>query len=753
MTPLLIVPLVLIVAQRWLTPEQVSLGVIAFASLGHHLPGFMRAYGDRDLFRRFRMRFLLVPVMLFGVALIFSPPSIVASAFGLPWKHLHGLELILLIWGTWHGLMQTYGFMRIYDVRQGVNDRLTARLDHWLCLSVFVAGVAFSEARVFGVANAMWQCGLPTFGREWVDGIRIAVGAAGLTVLVAYLINQVRLYRQGVAQSWVKLLLIGTTGWFYWYTGRLSTNVLIGIAMFEIYHAVQYYAIVWIYNRRLLKRAGDRFGPLGFLFQDRWTMLGIYLAAIAAYSSIRLFSVDANEHVFSGGSEDAHQWLIALFVTSSFLHFYFDGFIWKVSEKKTQENLVDELTHNSLAQRYVPAFLHASKWGVLLAVIIGLLATEYWHSGYIIDRDTQRMQALMQLTPELPECQSMLCQAALQSGDPSAALEHGHKAVALRPRSHSAHADLSLAYVLSGQMPAAQQQINYAIELAPNQWEHHVDRGHIADLLKQENIAEQAYLRAIALAPHQQRPREQLAEFYLRHNRDADAARAFEQIAARFPKSLSGEIGQVLLLSQAGDHQAAVELASFLALSHPNNWRVLLVLGAAYNVSGEPNLALKTLAKALQSRPQSAEIRYQLGYAYMSLNQPRMAIGLLKRATEKNPQDSRSQLLLANAYYATGDFDQALVVYQLCTQLEAQDSMLYSNMGGIYALRGQAAAAEQAYRTGLTDFKDSAQLNYNLGVLLWKQGKTEEARERILRAEALGMKLSAEVRSALKAEK
>jgi hypothetical protein len=257
-TPLLIVPVVLIVARRWLTPEQVSVAVIAFASLGHHLPGFMRAYGDRELFQRYRARFLLVPLLIFGMALLFSPPSSIASALGLPWTHLHGLELILLVWGTWHGLMQTYGFMRIYDVRLGVNDRWTARLDHWVCLSVFVAGVVFSDARVFGVANAMWQSGLPFFGPRWVESTRWIVGGVGMAVLIAYAINLVRLRRLGLPISWIKLLLIGTTGWFYWYTGRLSTNVLIGLAMFEIYHAVQYYAIVWIYNRRLFARAGER---------------------------------------------------------------------------------------------------------------------------------------------------------------------------------------------------------------------------------------------------------------------------------------------------------------------------------------------------------------------------------------------------------------------------------------------------------------------------------------------------------------
>ena len=372
----MIVPVVLILGQRILTAEQVSLAVISFASLGHHLPGFMRAYGDRDLFSRYRWRFLLAPPVVFALALCFTPPEWLSERLRIPWTHLHGLELVLLVWGTWHALMQTYGFMRIYDLKRGIHDRLTARLDHWLCLVVFIAGVVFSDARVFAIANTMWESGLPIFGPEWLERSRWGVAIAGGLIAAAYLANLVRQYRASHTVSWIKLLLIATTGWFYWYTGRLSVNVLIGIAMFEIYHAVQYYAIVWVYNRRLFERSGERFGFLGFLFRDRWTMLGLYLAAVGAYSSIRYFAADANAYIFSSTSDDAYQWLVALFVTSSFMHFYFDGFIWKVSERKTQENLVDIAHNTAPTMLSVPSVVHAGKWAVLLAIVATLLLTE-----------------------------------------------------------------------------------------------------------------------------------------------------------------------------------------------------------------------------------------------------------------------------------------------------------------------------------------------------------------------------------------
>ncbi len=98
--PLAIVPLVWLAA-RQLSSEQIWLFAASFASVGHHLPGFMRAYGDRELFRRFRWRFLLVP------------PLILAVVGLVVWQGLHTVEVLLLFWATWHELMQTYGFMRI----------------------------------------------------------------------------------------------------------------------------------------------------------------------------------------------------------------------------------------------------------------------------------------------------------------------------------------------------------------------------------------------------------------------------------------------------------------------------------------------------------------------------------------------------------------------------------------------------------------------------------------------------------------
>jgi tetratricopeptide (TPR) repeat protein len=541
LTPLLIVPAVLVAARQWLRPEEIYLAVISFASLGHHLPGFLRAYGDRELFQRFRWRFLLAPPLIFALALVFTPPPALAQALHLPWTHLHGLELILLAWGTWHGLMQTYGFMRIYDIRRGENERTVARLDHALCLMIFVAGVVFSDTRMFGVAGAMWQCGLPIFGPETLAAVRWIVGGLSAIVGALYVIHLIDRRRQGLPINWVKLLLAASTGWFYWYCGRLSTNLLIGIAMFEIYHAVQYNAIVWIYNRRLLEKAGERFGPLGFLFRDRTTMLGVYLAAIAAYSSIRFVTAHAGDRMFSGDLDDARQWLVAAFVTSSFLHFYYDGFIWKVSERKTQDNFIDAPAPSF--ERFVPSFIHAGKWAMLLAIVATLIGAERMYASGE-SRQLALLTALAKLTPNVPEARAI----ARQFDDANAEAKYQQGFAALS----------------RGDASAAVRPLEEAIRLDPSHFLAHMQLGDALLALEKSDAAVAAYRRAVELKPEISEARIGLAEALLKSGQAPAAEEVLRQGLATSPDSPELNFSLGLLLRSTDDSRRAAEADQFL---------------------------------------------------------------------------------------------------------------------------------------------------------------------------------------------
>jgi hypothetical protein len=170
-TPALIFPAVMLAQQR-LTTDQLYLLVISFGALGHHLPGMMRAYGDRALFHRFRVRFIVAPLFL------------VATCTYLAFNNYSALMLMTFAWGAWHGPMQTHGFARIYDGKVGSTDKITAKLDLALVLSWFGAAVAFSPTRVPYVIERFYDAGGPVISLGFLPWLRgFVAGAVALSTI------------------------------------------------------------------------------------------------------------------------------------------------------------------------------------------------------------------------------------------------------------------------------------------------------------------------------------------------------------------------------------------------------------------------------------------------------------------------------------------------------------------------------------------------------------------------------------------
>jgi hypothetical protein len=143
--PVFLAPLILAAPGRP-DVQELILYLGAFGALGHHLPGMMRAYGDRELFRRFRVRFVVAPIFLVAVCVGFSVAG------------LGGIVLATFLWTTWHTLMQIFGFARIYEAKHGAavapsRAPRSGLLDQSLCIAWIVAPLAWS---VLGLAYVFY---------------------------------------------------------------------------------------------------------------------------------------------------------------------------------------------------------------------------------------------------------------------------------------------------------------------------------------------------------------------------------------------------------------------------------------------------------------------------------------------------------------------------------------------------------------------------------------------------------------------
>ena len=252
----------------------ISIFVVLNAS--HHLPTFLRIYGDKELFKRFRWSLVLGPVLPFCFAMAVVA-FLVSSGRSL--NDFLVLTLITTIWDPWHFLMQHYGFMRIYDRHNHAPRRIAARMDLALCSSWFIylmlAALEWLPNLMYELVN---QCGI------WLPGlINISLFdqlhniflVVALAVTFGYLYYLIWCRRHGYFISHAKLaLMLVTFGVMYltyvpngmmegiinslrrWYPGISEWGFAMGFATIGMVHVTQYLAIVWKYNRSLASRPG-----------------------------------------------------------------------------------------------------------------------------------------------------------------------------------------------------------------------------------------------------------------------------------------------------------------------------------------------------------------------------------------------------------------------------------------------------------------------------------------------------------------
>src|SRR5437867_2018944 len=513
-TPLLIIPAFLAARTRWRV-EELSLFVASFGAIGHHLPGMLRAYGDRALFQRFRWRFLVAPVFLAATCLVFAL------------RDLNGIVLVVYFWGVWHGLMQTYGFLRIYEAKSGPSSPLTARLDHAMCVTWFATAVLVSPSRMTTILSLFYTSGGPLLEASAIEALRTTSISLTGAVTVAFFCHTAWMWHRGRPVNSVKLLLLTTSFGFFWYTNVAVANLLAGIALFEVFHDVQYLSIVWIYNLNRVQKDRGVGAFTRFLFRRSGALVGVYVGLVVAYGSLNLVSTAMSTGLLK-------RMLTGLLAASALLHFYYDGFIWKVRERTTRQSLGLGGGPPERAQAVRPAWLlHGAKWILFVLPVATLGLAEKQGRAPALDRaraiaqtapasaDAQerfgvllasagrwdeavaRLRDAVRLDPDNAEAQSNLGVKLAQVGRLTEAVTHYREAIRIEPGDALTQTNLGNTLSRLGEFPEAIRHFEAALRINPNRVDAHIDWG--AALLRQGALDEAIghFREALRISPNQ----------------------------------------------------------------------------------------------------------------------------------------------------------------------------------------------------------------------------------------------------------
>ena len=668
-TPLLIVPAILLAEARF-SPDSIYLFVASFGAVGHHLPGMMRAYGDQALFQRFKMRFITAPILLVAVCLAFTL------------NDMTGIQLVIYAWGVWHGLMQTYGFLRIYDGKVRSVAPSTSRMDQAMCLVWFGAAVVLSDTRMWKVLNLFYDTGGPLIPDAWIALARTLATWSLIAVTAAFLVNLTLKWKGGQRPSPVKLLLMATSFGFWWYANVSVENVLVGIALFEVFHDVQYLSIVWFFNRNRVRGiAAGKFTR--FLFRRSGALMGAYVGLVFAYGSLNLVAQGV-------AIEPVKRVLFGVLAASTLLHFYFDGFIWKVREKSTSENLgIDGGKVEPGATRGLPSWLnHGLKW-VLFAVPVAAIGMAGLNPA---EPTIERARSMVDAFPAKADAHYNLGVLLAERGETEAALASYTEAKRLDSEHADAHFNAGNAALELGRPEEAIAAFRQARDLRPNAAVH-LNLGNALLSGGQPEAAERELREALRL--------------------DADLAPARYNLAN--------------LLAWRGQHDEARVQYDRAIASDPESAQARFNRATFMAARGQLEEAIAGYREAVRLDPELAEAHFNLANALVRTGRAGEAKEEYRTALAIQP-DADAHRYLANLLVAEGQIEEAIRQYRAAIQIQPGVSEAHNNLGAALARSGRLEEAVAEFRRAVELAPGDADAHANLATALAGMGADQESR-------------------------
>jgi tetratricopeptide (TPR) repeat protein len=349
-----------------------------------------------------------------------------------------------------------------------------------------------------------------------------------------------------------------------------------------------------------------------FIFRRSGSLIGLYVGLVLAYGSIgylnSYLSVDTITRVLTG-----------IVAASGLLHFYYDGFIWKVREKSTRQSLgLDGGTSDVKLGGFLPSWaLHGTKWAV--AFVLPLSAM-WFGKVYSAAPATERNSYVAADLPNSARAHFNYGSALQQQGR----LDDAEKeyAAALRFDSNyvKVYMNLGQLYVSKAKLDEAKKNYEKAIQLEPHTGEIRSGYAYLLERLGWADEARAEYENAIRLSPKSARLLYTYGAF-LDKRGEIDAAIAQYQRALDVDPDMAdahSELGTALLAK--GDAQRAEFHYLEATRLDPTRADVHSNLGSLLLREGKTSQAIMEYEEALRIDPNLTEAAENLRVAKQSDN-------------------------------------------------------------------------------------------------------------------------------------
>ena len=328
------------VASPWLSRQDLVVSVpdiIAGTALIALLLLVLRRDGTPHAIRGRSIALTLIPaaIAVLAIDLTFPTREDAGGLGGVPIRPLlDGVALFAGVWNVWHVYMQKYGIFRMYSAKSAAKEKVPGAVDRFFVLSWLPLYFAWIGPHYKDTA-------LDQLGGE--DGILarlidvlvviepVAVPVGFATVALAMVLWVRAEWRSSRLRSAPRLTMaLGTTALAASFL--LFDPIKVYLA-FGFSHAVEYMVFVWAFQR---KRYGTKLPHdplLGRVLRWPWLAYGGFALVVGA---VFLGAKFYGTYLFPGSEQPEVlgakpvEWARYWGIYQSMVHFYFDGFLWKM---------------------------------------------------------------------------------------------------------------------------------------------------------------------------------------------------------------------------------------------------------------------------------------------------------------------------------------------------------------------------------------------------------------------------------------
>jgi len=286
----------------------IILFVMMFTHVHRHYT-FALVYGEKEEFEKRKTAYVLLPIL-----------AVIVTLVALYFDKFSILVAISVPWVMYHSVSQKYGIARIYSRKTGYGE---AWIEKGLIFSWFVY-LFFGLAEKEKASLLKYPAGRALMGyiENYLDYF---TALSYLFLLVAAFFTLAYIYQEFRNRHQISIpknVFVLSTLILYCI---FFHSLIVGYIVFGFSHAIEYIAFVNIFVNSKYKKKPDSTSVLALASKKQWFYSSLFALAIVAlcYLGMKL-NMDA---------------FTIYIVGSSFLHFIYDGFIWKIRKPEVGKPL------------------------------------------------------------------------------------------------------------------------------------------------------------------------------------------------------------------------------------------------------------------------------------------------------------------------------------------------------------------------------------------------------------------------------